>query len=83
MAEATKRLLEKTPVFVNALFPVYVGRDNRVHSGRRHRKDKTRIEECGIIRHLAKPDVYLIVLDEYFGSQGLREYFGFDNSKFE
>jgi hypothetical protein len=31
----------------------------------------------------SKPDVYLIVLDEYFGSAGLKDYYGYDNSAFE
>jgi hypothetical protein len=30
-----------------------------------------------------KPSVYLIVMDEYLGSQGLKEYFGYDNGTFE
>lgn len=30
-----------------------------------------------------KPDVYLIVLDEYQGSAGLQQYFQYDNSAFE
>ncbi|MFL5743129.1 MAG: sulfatase-like hydrolase/transferase [Niastella sp.] len=31
----------------------------------------------------AKPDVYLILLDEYLGSSGLQEYYHYDNSVFE
>lgn len=31
----------------------------------------------------AKPSVYFIVLDEYFGSKGLKEFFNYDNSWFE
>ncbi|MBI1781329.1 MAG: sulfatase-like hydrolase/transferase, partial [Sphingobacteriales bacterium] len=31
----------------------------------------------------AKPSVYFILLDEYFGSKGLKEYFNYDNSCFE
>lgn len=30
-----------------------------------------------------KPDLYLIVLDEYFGTQGLKQYYNYDNSQFE
>ena len=29
------------------------------------------------------PSVYLIILDEYLGSQGLKEYFNYDNANFE
>ncbi len=32
---------------------------------------------------LAKPDVYLILLDEYLGSAGLQEYYHYDNHVFE
>jgi hypothetical protein len=31
----------------------------------------------------AKPDVYLILLDEYLGSAGLKEYYQYDNTPFE
>ncbi|OQP47269.1 hypothetical protein A4H97_07125 [Niastella yeongjuensis] len=31
----------------------------------------------------AKPDVYLIILDEYLSSSGLQEYYHYDNSVFE
>ncbi|MBI2729866.1 MAG: sulfatase-like hydrolase/transferase [Sphingobacteriales bacterium] len=30
-----------------------------------------------------KPSVYFVVMDEYFGAKGLREYFKYDNSNFE
>jgi hypothetical protein len=30
-----------------------------------------------------KPPVYLVLFDSYFGSQGLKEYFQYDNSRFE
>lgn len=32
---------------------------------------------------VAKPDVYLILLDEYLGSAGLMEYYHYDNTPFE
>lgn len=32
---------------------------------------------------VAKPDVYLILLDEYMGTAGLQEYYHYDNSAFE
>jgi hypothetical protein len=32
---------------------------------------------------VAKPDVYLILLDEYLGSAGLKEYYQYDNTPFE
>jgi hypothetical protein len=32
---------------------------------------------------VAKPDVYLILLDEYMGSAGLKEYYHYDNSALE
>jgi hypothetical protein len=31
----------------------------------------------------AKPDVYLILMDEYLGTSGLQEYYHYDNSAFE
>lgn len=34
-------------------------------------------------RLLAAPDIYLIVLDKYTGSEVLAEHFGFDNGEFE
>lgn len=32
---------------------------------------------------VAKPDIYLILLDEYLGSAGLKEYYQYDNTPFE
>jgi hypothetical protein len=32
---------------------------------------------------IQKPDIYLIIADEYAGKQTLEEYFNFDNSRFE
>lgn len=32
---------------------------------------------------VTKPDVYLILLDEYLGSAGLKEYYQYDNTPFE
>lgn len=32
---------------------------------------------------VAKPDVYFILLDEYLGSAGLKEYYNYDNTPFE
>jgi hypothetical protein len=72
-------------MFVNALFLMYLLIEVTIltYGMIRVKKSSYKTENILACDTCSKPDVYLIVLDEYLGSTGLREYFGYDNSTFE
>lgn len=74
--------------FLNGLFLIYLLVDVCVIAYRAFSmEDKPAPVAAQTIKPLAdsvaRPDVYLILLDEYLGSAGLKEYYQYDNSTFE
>ena len=81
---ATRRQLIKTTIFANTLFLVYLSLEILIlMQGVSPHTKKSQHDIISSCDGCPKPDVYLILLDEYFGSKGLRDYYGFDNSDFE
>ena len=82
--KTTKRQLNKTTIFANTLFLVYLLLETIILlqevTPYKKKSQPGVISSCD---GCSKPDVYLILLDEYFGSKGLHDYYGFDNSAFE
>jgi len=81
----SKRSFKRSTIYLNSLFLIYilveVGSNLTLTEPRHPRIPKSVVGKfCDTC---AKPDVYLIVLDEYFGSTGLLACYGFDNSAFE
>jgi hypothetical protein len=81
---STKESFIKTAAFLNVLFLVYVILEciilmQGIIGNGKNKKFSSEETSCNTC---SRPDVYLIVLDEYFGFTGLREYFKFDNSVF-
>lgn len=84
----TKASLQKAILFMNVLLIIYIGLDtgmilqSRLFPSERDNWDlaKQRLSTCD---SCDKPSVYLVLLDSYFGSKGLKEYFNYDNSGFE
>ena len=82
------RKFNKTVVFVNTLFFIFIMVDlvtiifYSVSSNKNQSKffSEYKLSICDTCK---KPPVYLIMLDEYFGADGLKEYFKYDNAAFE
>jgi Sulfatase len=66
-----------TILIVVELFIILTGKNISNNSAINERVASPLCDTC------KKPSVYLVVMDEYLGSDGLREYFGYDNSGFE
>jgi hypothetical protein len=73
--------------FLNGLFIIYILFDIGSITWRAINMEQKPPVAVQGIRPLAgsvtKPDVYLILLDEYLGSAGLQEYYHYDNTPFE
>ena len=46
-------------------------------------RQKSEIQGASPCRECARPDIYLVVMDEYWGSTSLRSYFNYNNTRFE
>ena len=72
--------LNRLTFFLNSIFILYTFIDIVIISRELLRSTNTantiHIKTCDTC---AKPPVYFILLDEYFGSKGLKDYFNFDN----
>lgn len=84
----SKPLPPKFNRFLNGLFLIYLLVDVCVISYRAFTlEEKPAPVAAQAIKPLAdsvaKPDVYLILLDEYLGSAGLKEYYQYNNTPFE
>lgn len=84
----SRRSLNRVVFFLNILLLIYIVVDVGVittHSLFRTNNHDSALGKHGLVPcdTCAKPSVYLIILDSYFGSQGLKEYFHYDNSAFE
>ena len=76
--------LTRLTFFLNSIFIIYTFIDIVIISrDLLHSKNTANIVHIKTCDTCAKPPVYFIVLDEYFGSKGLRDYFNYDNSAFE
>ncbi len=84
----TNRPLHKAILFLNTLLLIYILIDAGTLLKRRFTPSnaisnelaKHRLHTCDTC---IKPPVYLILLDSYFGSRGLKTYFNYDNTRFE
>lgn len=83
----TKRSFNRTVFFVNTLLLLYLVFDLAIIAYRfisppqnEHLVEKYQLHGCDTC---AKPPVYFILLDSYYGSTGLKAYFNYDNSAFE
>lgn len=91
IAAAGLFLYKKSParpaVLLNLLFLIYIVYDVAViavksmHNNAYHAKQPEPVL-APVPDSLQKPDVYLVLLDEYMGMYGLQEYFHYDNSAF-
>jgi hypothetical protein len=84
----TKKSLHKGVLFLNTLLLIYLVVDagtlikNNLLPAKSESEQlaKYKLSVCDTCQ---KPPVYLIIFDSYFGSQGLKEFFHYDNSGFE
>ena len=78
----TKKLLQRTSLYLNVLliFLVVFETLSLVLPAKKPLTDAVRFPSCDTC---TKPDIYLVVLDEYAGHQALQDLFDFDNSEFE
>lgn len=82
----SERKFEKLYLFLNVLFPLLIAADLVTLLPKMSKKDTdtaqglsarfTRCDSC------SKPDVYVILADEYAGNQELKDIFSFDDSAF-
>lgn len=81
----TKLSFNRTIFFLNTLLLLYVIVDLFIISYRFADPPQNRLSKYGLQRcdTCSKPPVYLILLDSYFGSAGLKSYFRYDNAVFE
>jgi len=84
----TKRTFTRTIIYLNVLLLVYILIDTGViiagitkyTDQRKPPVGKNGWPACDTC---SKPSVYLVMLDSYFGSEGMRRYFNYDNRDFE
>ncbi|WP_276485170.1 sulfatase-like hydrolase/transferase [Paraflavitalea pollutisoli] len=83
----TNAKLDRTIRFINLLLIIYLAIDLFFLIATAPHKDKadsslaaSHITPCDTC---AKPSVYLVVLDAYFGREGMKEFFQYDNTAFE
>jgi hypothetical protein len=84
----SKLSFHRVSVFLSALFFIYIIADAgslvyQLVSGKKpslHTGNETAVNKCDTC---SKPDIYLVLLDEYWGSEGLKTCYGYDNSAFE
>lgn len=82
----SNRSFNKLNLFVNTLVICFVALDVVViatHSSTQKPTATNQTVSLGDCKDCKKPDIYLVLLDEYAGSQTLRKEFDYDNSGFE
>jgi hypothetical protein len=82
----SKRSFSKLNLFVNTLVICFVLLDVAViatHSSGQRTTEAHTTSGLADCKDCKKPDIYLVLLDEYAGSQTLRKEFDYDNSEFE
>jgi hypothetical protein len=84
----TKRDFSRTVLFLNLLLSIYIIFDLAVIAFRSATPAKVQrlaLAEysLGVCDTCATPSVYLVLLDSYYGSEGLKAYFNYDNTEFE
>jgi hypothetical protein len=75
----------RSTVFIRVLFPLLALTELWMAIATGHGQAETRIvglRKPADIKDVLKPDIYLVLLDEYMGNDGLREAFGYDNDRF-
>jgi hypothetical protein len=84
----TKQPLSKFVLFLNTLLMIYfwvdagtlIKSDLFTSKPQRSHLTKYNLSLCDTC---SKPPVYLLLFDSYFGSRGLKEFFHYDNTRFE
>lgn len=79
-----KRPLLKLTKYLNILFIILIVLDTGWLVLKTTRREKIQPLPAGLARctDCPRPDVYLLIMDEYAGDRQLKEVFGFDNSGF-
>ncbi|NJO24578.1 MAG: hypothetical protein HC867_00550 [Bacteroidia bacterium] len=83
----SKFSFHRVSVFLSALFFIYIIADAgsllyHIVSGKKpnlHTGNETAVNRCDTC---SKPDIYLVLLDEYWGAEGLKACYGYENSAF-
>lgn len=88
LLKRTKRPLNKPLLFINVLLLAYIlvdiGRITLSAIDSAVSKEQTTDNYTWIpCDSCHKPPVYLVLLDSYFGSAGMKEFFGYDNGVFD
>lgn len=88
--KASRRRLERPTIFLNVLLLLYIMVDAAtiaIKTVSPLAEGKTELAEFGLDINAcdtcARPPVYLVLLDEYSGSDALKGYFNYDNAPFE
>lgn len=82
------RSLSKTVLFLNTLLVIYFLVDvgtlvkSNLFTVKSHHSQLSKYN-VSVCDTCSKPPVYLLLFDSYFGSQGLKEFFHYDNALFE
>jgi FtsH-binding integral membrane protein len=84
----TKLAFSRTVLFLNLLLSIYIIVDLSVIASRSASPAKGQrlaLGEytLGVCDTCETPSVYLVLLDSYYGSEGLKAYFNYDNTAFE
>ena len=78
---------QKATLYLNSVFLLLIAYDLvfiSLHSGNSNIDgEKATVINAGAGHFEKKPDIYFILMDEYSGSQALKTYFQYDNSRFE
>lgn len=85
LLKKTKRPLNKPLLFINVILLLYLLVDIGGLVFQRHKPGKAAMpaKETLICDTCSRPSIYLILLDEYMGSEGLQSYFHYNNQSFE
>lgn len=84
----TKQPLNKMVLFLNTLLVIYLLVDagalikSNLFTSKPQQNHLTKYN-LSICDTCSKPPVYLLLFDSYFGSHGLKEFFHYDNTRFE
>lgn len=82
LKKMTARLSAKTIVFLNTLLLIFIGIDAAGWKSPNSRQREQTIRLPALPPSAKRPDIFLIVLDEYAGQTSLRKGMGFDNAAF-
>ncbi|HET9056637.1 MAG TPA: sulfatase-like hydrolase/transferase [Chitinophagaceae bacterium] len=83
----TKLQFNRLTIFLNLILIIYIIIDAGVIMtrliGNVNNRGITKKAQTGICDTCIKPSVYFVLMDEYWGTKALKNYFNYDNSRFE